>query len=226
MGLKVVDIAGPQKLQQLEAGRKARRGRNKIRRLHHHAARTDDMAATRRFYEDLLGMPLTDASQETTQDGSGREIRFLHCSFEMGDGSALAFFQLRPGDGEPADKLPRDGGDHHIALALPDFDELARLKAAFDAHGYPNCAIGHGSFYSLYVRDPNGMLIELSGDAANELERREAKAATAHDELAKWPQGGLFAERKQLPAAAQFPLPTSPREDIMTVVRGIRPDRR
>lgn len=44
----------------------------------------------------------------------------------------------------------------------------------------PNCGINHGFCYSLYVRDPNGMLVEFTADAPNELELSEAAAASAH----------------------------------------------
>ena len=80
----------------LEATRALRRRRNKIRRLHHHAVRTDDMEATRRFYEDLLGMPMVAALKASLDHGTGGEEPFLHCFFEMGDGSCLAFFQFLP----------------------------------------------------------------------------------------------------------------------------------
>jgi catechol 2,3-dioxygenase-like lactoylglutathione lyase family enzyme len=98
---------------QLRAIRDARRRNNKVRRLHHHAVRTDDMEATRRFYEDLLGMPMVAAMRGLTDRHLGGGTPFLHCFFELGDGSSLAFFQFAPETSGPADKLPPDGIDHH-----------------------------------------------------------------------------------------------------------------
>ena len=104
----------------------------------------------------------------------------------MGDGGCLAFFQFPPDALGPADKLPRDAVDHHIALSVVAFDDIVRFKAKFDTLGYANCGINHGFCYSLYVRDPNDMLVELSVNASNELELGEAAAAAAHKELAEW----------------------------------------
>jgi glyoxylase I family protein len=131
-------------------------------------------------------MPMVAAMKESMDSSSGRKTPFLHCFFEMGDGGSLAFFQFLPDAYGPADKLPPDAIDHHIAMSVPDFDDLAELKAKLDEHGYQNCGINHGFCYSLYVRDPNGMLVEFVGDAVNELEINEAAAASAHQELAKW----------------------------------------
>jgi glyoxylase I family protein len=224
MALKVklasaVSIGETRRRAQLDALTDARRSRNKIRRMHHHAVRTDDMEMTRRFYEDLLGMPMVGAFKSSTEHHTGEKTTFLHCFFELGDGSSLAFFQFPPGTHEPANKLPPDGIDHHIAVAVPDFDDIVRLKEKFDELGYLNCGINHGSCYSLYVRDPNGMLLELTSDAVNALERKEVAAVSAHDVIARW-NGGDYAPEDSREAPVSYPLPTSPREEIVRVIRG------
>jgi glyoxylase I family protein len=212
--------APPPELAPLRARRRLRRRDNKIRRLHHHAVRTDDMEATRRFYEDLLGMPMVAALKGSVDPTTGRATPFLHCFFELGDGSSLAFFQFLPEIYGPAINLPRSGIDHHIALSVPDFDDIADLKAKFDEHGYANCGINHGFCYSLYARDPHGMLIEFVVDADNELELSETAAATAHAELGKWNRKDYSAGTIE-PVAVDYPLPTSPAEDILKVVIGL-----
>jgi len=217
-----VAIAGPKGLAALRAMRNTRRRGNKIRRLHHHAVRTDDMEATRRFYEDVLGMPMVSALKGNVDPSTGRPTPFLHCFFEMGDGSCLAFFQFLPEVYGPATKLPRNGIDHHIAMSVAKFDDIARLKAKFDALSYPNCGINHGFCYSLYVRDPNGMLVEFVGDAANELELNEAAVAAAHDELARWNRQD-YSPGDAAPVIVDYPLPTSPPEDILKVIIGQSP---
>ena len=63
-----------------------------IKGLHHNAWRCSDSEATRRFYEDFLGLPLASAlAIETTKTGRGANV--LHTFYEMGDGSFLAFFE-------------------------------------------------------------------------------------------------------------------------------------
>ena len=58
------DKTGSKRQTQLQIARGARRAGNRIRRLHHHAVRTDDMEATRHFYEDVVGTPLVSALKE------------------------------------------------------------------------------------------------------------------------------------------------------------------
>jgi glyoxylase I family protein len=213
----VVDIAKPETIGPLRAHRWARRRANKIRRLHHHAVRTDDMEATRRFYEDLIGMPMVAALKGNVDPSTGRATPFLHCFFEMGDGGSLAFFQFMPEVYGPMTNLPRNGIDHHIAVSVADFADLAAIKSTLDAEGYRNCGINHGFCYSLYVRDPNNMLLEFVADAENELELNENAAALAHDELAKWNRRD-FSGGDVAPVTVEYPLPTSPAEDILKVV--------
>lgn len=215
--MSAATMARPLTPVQLQAVRDARRGVNRIRRLHHHAVRTDDMEATRRFYEDLLGMPMVSAMKETHGAGAGRADPFVHCFFEMADGGCLAFFQFLPGARGPADKLPKDGIDHHIAMAVDAFDDIVLLKEKLDANFYPHCGIDHGFCYSLYVRDPNGMMVEFVCDCSDELETNEAAAASAHDDLAQWIQGD-YSPNNTKRGARNFPLPSSPVEDIMKVI--------
>lgn len=209
--------------EELRRKRDGRRSANRIRRLHHHAVRTDDMEATRRFYEDVLGMPMVWALRDNMDPTGSRGKPFLHCFFELGDGSCLAFFQFLPDAYGPATNLPRDGIDHHIAVSVADFDEIARLKARFDALGYPNCGIDHRFCYSFYVRDPSGMLLEFVVDAENELELGETAVAYAHDELAKWTEKD-YSRSAFMGVGVGFPLLTSPAADILRVIHDSAPD--
>jgi hypothetical protein len=104
-------------------------------------------------------------------------------------------------------------------MSVPDFDDLAELKAKLDEHGYQNCGINHGFCYSLYVCDPNGMLVEFVGDAVNELEINEAAAASAHQELTKW-NSKDYSPNNLARETISYPLATSPVEIISKVTRG------
>jgi glyoxylase I family protein len=203
----------------LQAVRSLRRGNNRIRGLHHHAVRTGDMAATRAFYEDVLGLPLITTTTEEFRLAPDETTPFLQCCFELGDGSALAFVEFLPEAVGPADKLPRDGIDHHIALSVSNFADIARLKTKFDALGFANCGIDHGYHYSLYVRDPNLMLIEFVVSAPNELALVEAAAGQAHARLAEWLSGNHAGSRGPR-RVARFALSSSTPEEIRRVVSG------
>jgi len=62
-------------------------------RLHHTAYVTKDLEATRAFYEDLIGLPLT-ATWSEQDELFGAVRTYCHCFFGLADGSALAFFQF------------------------------------------------------------------------------------------------------------------------------------
>ena len=62
-------------------------------RLHHNAYVTRDQEKTRRFYEDVIGMPLV-ATWCETDELFGKMRTYCHTFYGMADGAALAFFQF------------------------------------------------------------------------------------------------------------------------------------
>ena len=62
-------------------------------RLHHTAYVTRDLEATRKFYEDLIGLPLM-ATWCEVDELFGAERVYCHLFFGLGDGGALAFFKF------------------------------------------------------------------------------------------------------------------------------------
>lgn len=153
-----------------------------IKGLHHNAYRCRDSEATRKFYEDFLGLPLVDAF-EIGVTKSGRAAKVLHSFYAMGDGSCLAFFE------EPAEpfefKRQRDF-DLHIALEIPHADLepwLARGKAAgIECRGVSD----HGTIDSIYFRDPDGYVIELTGKRPGSEAKLALAASKAREHLDKW----------------------------------------
>ena len=135
-----------------------------IKGLHHAAFRCRDSEETRRFYEEFLGLPLVEAF-EIRQTRTGRSTSVLHSFFEMGDGSCMAFFEA---PGRPFEFKDQHDFDLHIALEV----EPAELEAKFEAGkalGIETRGIAdHGFIRSIYFRDPNGYVVELSARQANE----------------------------------------------------------
>ena len=87
-------------------------------RLHHNAYVTKDQEATRAFYEDLIGLPLV-ATWSEKDELFGAERVYCHTFFELGDGSALAFFQFaNPEDAEMFDPELTPSPFRHIALKV------------------------------------------------------------------------------------------------------------
>ena len=62
-------------------------------RLHHTAYVTKDLEATRAFYEDLIGLPLT-ATWSEQDELFGAVRTYCHCFFGLADGSAIEFFHF------------------------------------------------------------------------------------------------------------------------------------
>jgi catechol 2,3-dioxygenase-like lactoylglutathione lyase family enzyme len=153
-----------------------------IRGLHHNAYRCRDSEATRRFYEDFLGLPLADAF-EINETKSGRKTSVLHSFYRMGDGSFLAFFEAPD---RPFEFKAQHDFDLHIALEV-DEATLQRMLAKGKAAGIDTRGVSdHGFVRSIYFRDPNGYVIELTAKAPEHDTMMARAQGEAHDKLARW----------------------------------------
>lgn len=153
-----------------------------IKGLHHNAYRCRDSEETRRFYEDFLGLPLA-KSLEIGTTKTGRDTQALHTFYELGDGSYLAFFEV---PGQPFEFKTQHDYDLHIALEVsPDAlqDMLARGKAAgIETRGPAD----HAFIDSIYFRDPNGYVIELTARRDNHAEMMDPSRNGARAALDAW----------------------------------------
>jgi catechol 2,3-dioxygenase-like lactoylglutathione lyase family enzyme len=153
-----------------------------IKGLHHNAYRCRDAEETRAFYEDFLGLPLVNAFEINTTK-TGRAANVIHVFFQMADGSCMAFFEE---PGEPFDfKVQRDF-DLHIALEIPHDDIqpwLDKAKAAGQTVRGPS---DHGMIDSIYFRDPNGYVIELTGKKAGHDSAMDPGQNRAREHLDNW----------------------------------------
>ena len=152
-----------------------------IKGLHHNAYRCRDSEETRAFYEDFLGLPFAGALEISTTK-TGRETHVLHTFFQMDDGSFLAFFD---DPDTPFDFKAQRDFDLHIALEI-DHQHLQPMLERGREAGIASRGISdHGFIDSIYFRDPNGYVIELTA-------RRPGEEGTVGDEgdprdiLSKW----------------------------------------
>jgi catechol 2,3-dioxygenase-like lactoylglutathione lyase family enzyme len=152
-----------------------------IKGLHHNAYRCRDSEETRQFYEDFLGLPLLHAFEISTTH-TGRPSKVLHSFFQMQDGSFLAFFE------EPDvafDFKNQRDFDLHIALEV-SMDELHAMKAKGEQEGIETRGISdHGFIHSIYFRDPNGYVIELTSRIP-EVEKEVFDAEHAAAVMSAW----------------------------------------
>lgn len=161
-------------------------------RLHHNAFVVRDHEVNRRFFEDLLGIPLVATwCEKNFRTDLQREVEFCHTFFAMADGGALAFFQFA--DPEmyeltQAEKPAKVGSHFHIAFkAEPEtYEELKqRLEAAGEQYRETN----HGYCKSIYVASPDGLIVEFTQDPDDVAEIDAIRRADAHSELARWLSG-------------------------------------
>jgi catechol 2,3-dioxygenase-like lactoylglutathione lyase family enzyme len=179
---------------QVSAANQARRAGIAVKQFHHHAFRTADMEKTRAFWEDVLGCPLIGTFVETVDPVTEEPSNYIHCFFEMADGSAMAFFQFQE-DKYPPSKIQgkQDPFDHHLALEVDGKDAIFAYKAKLEAAGHEFMLIDHGYCYSIYMHDPNGMQVELTTKVPETVEIMEKHAQTAHEDLKKWLEGVTVA---------------------------------
>lgn len=153
-----------------------------IKKLHHNAYRCRDSEQTRRFYEGFLGLPLA-GTLEIKETKSGRKTETLHTFYQLDDGSYLAFFEAPD---MPFEFKDQHDFDLHIALEVevPVLEQmLAKGKAAgLDTRGVSD----HGFIHSIYFRDPNGYVIELTAKMPGHDQAMDPSTNEARAKLDRW----------------------------------------
>ena len=153
-----------------------------IKGLHHNAYRCRDSETTRRFYEGFLGLKLA-GTLEIGETKSGRKTDTLHTFYRLDDGSFLAFFEAPD---RPFEFKDQHDFDLHIALEVSPEDlqtMLAKGKAAgIEIRGVSD----HGFIDSIYFRDPNGYVIELTAKRPNHDELMDPARNHARNKLDAW----------------------------------------
>jgi catechol 2,3-dioxygenase-like lactoylglutathione lyase family enzyme len=127
------------------------------RGLHHTALISSDVERTVRFYQDVLGFPLTELIENRDYPGSS------HFFFDIGHGNLLAFFDFPGLDVGPYAEVL--GGLHHMAISV-DPDRWQQLVARLTEAGVPHEV---HSGVSVYFQDPDGARIELIADPLGEM---------------------------------------------------------
>ena len=153
-----------------------------LKGLHHNAYRCRDSEETRKFYEEFLGMRLA-GTLEIGETMTGRTTRTLHTFYEMDNRSYLAFFEVPD---ESFEFKEQQDYDLHIALEVePDV-----LKPMFEkgkAAGIQTRGISdHGFLDSIYFRDPNGYVIELTAKRPGHDEAMDPATNNARQKLDAW----------------------------------------
>jgi catechol 2,3-dioxygenase-like lactoylglutathione lyase family enzyme len=135
----------------------ADRGASTARGLHHVALLSSDVERTVKFYQGVLGFPLTEIFENRDYRGSN------HFFFDIGNGNLLAFFDFPGLDlGPYAEVL---GGLHHVAISVEQ-EQWDRARQRLDEAGIEYL---QESGTSIYFRDPDGARVELIADPLGEM---------------------------------------------------------
>ena len=123
-----------------------------VRGVHHLALVCRDVEETIRFYQEFLGFPLVELVENRDYAGSS------HFFFDIGNRNLLGFFDF-PGLGSPP-WSETIGAVQHLALSV-DTEQFEAAKARLDEAGMDYLGPDRGADDSLYIRDPNGVGLEL-----------------------------------------------------------------
>jgi catechol 2,3-dioxygenase-like lactoylglutathione lyase family enzyme len=127
------------------------------RGVHHVALLVADVERTINFYQGILEFPLTEIFENRDYGGS------THFFFDIGNGNALAFFDLPGLDLAPYEEV--FGGLHHLAISVEP-ERWQRLRSNLED---ASIATQHVDGSSLYFRDPDGARLELISDPLGEM---------------------------------------------------------
>lgn len=134
--------------------------------FNHVALATRDIAATHRFYTELMGFRLAKVIAAPTDTG-GWARHVFYDTGPAGDGGMLAFWDLHDdsiGDDFPTDlnrSLGLPAWVNHLAFDSPTLDDLEDRKRHWREHGVTVAQVDHGFCVSIYATDPNGIMVEF-----------------------------------------------------------------
>ncbi len=132
--------------------------------VNHTARPTWKLAETVAFYKDVLGLPLVHCVSARGW-GPANHPDFLHFFFDSGNGSTIAFFYYI-GDDQPEHLVHRPEYDNdaiHTAWTVQTRDDLLAWRAQIESRGVKVMfQIEHEVIESIYFRDPNGYLLEIT----------------------------------------------------------------
>jgi glyoxylase I family protein len=141
-----------------------RRPPSTARGIHHAAFVCRDVEETIGFYQGFLGFPLVELVENRDYAGSS------HFFFDLGNRTLLGFFDF-PGHDHEAYR-ETIGALQHLAISVGP-EQFAAARAKLDAAGVDYLGPDRGADDSLYLRDPNGMGIELYREELGRFEGME-----------------------------------------------------
>jgi catechol 2,3-dioxygenase-like lactoylglutathione lyase family enzyme len=131
--------------------------------VHHLAFATKDVEANHRFYTEAMGFELVKV--EIAPMGKGWAKHLFYSTGPARD-QLVAFWDLHdPSLGEWSADISRGqglpDGVNHLAFSADGMEDLARRRERWLSHGQDVMEIDHDWCFSVYTKDPNGILVEF-----------------------------------------------------------------
>ncbi|MEA2126601.1 MAG: glyoxylase family protein [Solirubrobacteraceae bacterium] len=124
--------------------------------LHHITLISSDIERSIAFYRDVLGLGIVRDTPSDDDPGT------RHVWFGAGDGTPGRLLSIMEYPQLPAGVVGT-GSTQHFALAVETAEELDAWRAYLDEQGV-ECSdvFDRGGFRSLYLRDPDGHVLEIA----------------------------------------------------------------
>lgn len=133
--------------------------------FHHVALATRDLAATHRFYTEVMGFKVVKVVVAPTPEESGWA---KHVFYDTGNGEMIAFWDIHDADieagswtGDLSKVIGLPQWVNHVAFDAPTLETLEARKQHWREHGLTVAEIDHGFCTSIYATDPNEILVEF-----------------------------------------------------------------
>ena len=160
-----------------------------IKRVDHYSIRTLDLETSRRFYTQVIGLRegprppfnfpgywLYSGDPPTDLHNSARNYGRVHLmGFDRDNPQSLSEYV---GDREPASAKGGTGALDHVAFAATGRDAMIERCRRHNVEFFER-AVPLLGLHQMFIKDPDGVTIELNYPASEVPKQQSAKAATA-----------------------------------------------
>ena len=120
---------------------------------------------------------------EIKETKTGRDTSVLHSFYQLDDGSFIAFFEAPD---QPFEFIKQHDYDLHLALEVTQ-THLHEMFEKGQKENVPTRGISdHGFISSIYFRDPNGYVVELTAKNDDHDDHLQPNNQTARNLLGDW----------------------------------------
>ena len=154
--------------------------------FHHVAITTKDMEATHEFYTKVMGFNLVRVEKAVPNKHTWAK----HFFYDTGNGDMLAIWEIHDKslDANHPTSISMGLGlpiwSNHIAFRLDNLEELKKAVDRVNSNGFDATEIDHGWCTSIYVNDPNEIMVEFcvtTSEFTQEDREKALKAITSND---------------------------------------------